>query len=182
MRLFVALDLDAAIRASVADLLRELRPAAPDIKWVAPEAMHLTLKFIGEQPEAKLEAITESLATVAKPGPLNLRFHGLGCFPNERRPRVFWIGIETPPELARLAGAVEQALAPLGIEREKRPFSPHLTLGRAREGRRVELPGRQWDAQANDDFGAMTATEFFLFQSRLSPAGAQYAKLKAFAL
>lgn len=98
MRLFVAVDLDEAVRAQLSALLRELRGAASDdIKWVAPESMHLTLKFIGEQPEARLAELTEALNVIPRTGPVPLRFRGLGCFPNERRPRVFWAGVEAPP-------------------------------------------------------------------------------------
>ena len=182
MRLFIAFDLDAAVRVRVGSLLRELRAGAPEIKWVAPDSMHLTLKFIGEQPEAKLAEMIEALEAVPRPGPLALSFRGLGCFPNERRPRVFWVGVESPPELARLAEAIDEAMERFGVERERRPFSPHLTLGRTREGRRVELPAAVWEAHRNDDFSGFTATEFFLFESKLAPAGAQHTKLQTFGL
>lgn len=166
----------------MATLLRELKPAAPNLKWLSPESLHLTLKFIGEQPEARLAGIIDALKSVASPGRFQLRLRGLGCFPNERRPRVFWVGIEAPPELARLAASVDEALEPVGIERDKRPFSAHLTLARAREGERVALPGAAWEAHRNDDFGGFAAGEFFLFQSQLSPSGARYRKLQAFPL
>ena len=142
--MFVALDLDEAVRARVHRLLNELKGSAPEIKWVAPDSMHLTLKFIGEQPEARLAELAEALKAVPRPGPLALNFRGLGCFPNERHPRVFWIGVESPPELARLAEAIDGAMERFGIERECRAFSPHLTLGRTREGRR-SFPGAGFD-------------------------------------
>jgi 2'-5' RNA ligase len=182
MRLFVALDLHPEVRQKIAALLRELKPAAPGLKWVSADALHVTLKFIGEQPEARLAAIVEALKTVPTPGRLELRFRGLGCFPNERRPRVFWIGMEAPPELARLAETIGQALEALGIEREKRAFSAHLTLARAREGQHAQLPAGAWEAHRNDAFGGFTADQFFLFQSHLSSAGAQYQKLHGFPL
>ena len=97
-------------------------------------------------------------------------------------PIFFWVGVESPPELGRLAEAVDEAMERFGVERERRPFSPHLTLGRTREGRRVELPAAVWEAHRNDDFGGFTVTEFFLFESKLAPAGAQHTKLQTFGL
>ncbi len=182
MRLFVALDPNDAVRARIAELLRELEPLARGIKWVRPHSMHLTLKFLGEQPENKLPALLEALAAAPTPGPLELKFRGLGCFPNDRHPRVFWLGVEAPPELAQLAADVDRAMEPLGIEREPRKFSAHLTIGRLKEGGNLSMLWSKWEAHRADDFGQITAPEFFLYQSRLSPAGAEYTKLRAFPL
>ena len=182
MRLFVALDVDEAPRARMTGLLRELEPAARQVKWVKTQSLHLTLKFIGEQAEDKLPALVEALAAVPSPGPLELSFRGLGCFPNEHHPRIFWVGVLGPPALGQLAAGVERALAPLGVELEQRPFSPHLTLGRLRQGSRLPASPPEWDAHRSDDFGRCTATEFFLYQSRLSPHGAEYVRLKHFPL
>jgi len=180
MRLFVALDVDDAVRSRMAELLRELEPAARAVKWVRPDSVHLTLKFIGEQPEEKLPALLEVLAAVPAHGALELRFHGLGCFPNERHPRVFWLGVEAPPELLQLASGVERALELLGIAREQRAFSPHLTIGRMKVPGNLSRLRPVWEAHRSDELGLVTATEFFLYQSRLSPSGAEYTKLRAF--
>lgn len=182
MRLFVALDLDDVVRERIAKLLVELRQGRSDIKWVRPESLHLTLKFIGEQPENKLETIAEALEHVPRPGPLDVGFRTLGCFPNERRPRVFWVGVQASPALAELAAAVDSALEPLGMEREKRPFAPHLTLGRAREGGPPPQPPAAWNTCRQEDFGTTAAAHFYLYLSRLSPGGAQYARLRQFPL
>lgn len=182
MRLFVALDVDDAVRARIAELLRELEQASRNVKWVRAHSVHLTLKFIGEQPEEKLAALVKALAAVPTPGPLELTFRGLGCFPNERHPRVFWLGIAAPPELGQLAAAVERALEPLGIARELRAFSPHLTVGRLKPGGHLSGLPPAWDSHRADDFGRTTASEFHLYQSRLSPHGAEYAKLRTFPL
>src|SRR5262249_52666680 len=124
-----------------------------------------------------------------------IRFAGYGFFPTPRAPRVFWIGIKAGPELAALATSVDAATARLGIPREERAFSPHLTL--ARGGRGSGAPGwRKGDRQnsifsvlekrvaamSDLDFGTMTAREFFLYQSRLSPRGSKYTKLHSFPL
>jgi len=171
MRLFIALDPSEQVRARFAALLRQLKAEAPAVKWVAAESLHLTLKFIGEQPEEKLPGLAEALAAVAPPGHLGLCFRGLGCFPNERRPRVFWVGMEELPELARLAAAIERALEPFGIAPEGRPFSPHLTLGRLREGARLALLPQAWEANRAEEFGRVLATEYTKLRSFPLQAG-----------
>ncbi len=190
MRLFVAFDLSETVRARLAAFLRELErsessAAAAAVKWVKPESLHLTLKFIGEQPEEKLPAVMDALSSIPTPAPLELSFRGFGCFPNERQPRVFWVGVEAPPDLGALAGSIEAALEPLGIAREQRAYSPHLTLGRLKDGagRTPALRLRSLvEVHRASDFGRDKATEFYLYVSRISSAGPQYTKLKAFPL
>ncbi|MGH9804298.1 MAG: RNA 2',3'-cyclic phosphodiesterase [Candidatus Acidiferrales bacterium] len=94
MRLFVALELTQSVRTALRELLERLQRAAADVRWVRPEGMHLTLKFIGEAPAEKLPPLQQALARVASPAPVELDFRGLGYFPSERRPRVVWVGIE----------------------------------------------------------------------------------------
>lgn len=183
MRLFLALDLDDAVRRRMAALLEELRAPAPGIKWVAHESLHITLKFIGEQREEKLQALKDALGAVARPGPLDITFRGLGCYPGDRRPRVFWAGVEAPPQLAQLAAAIDAALEPFGIEREARKFSPHLTIGRAREPARPPAAlSAALEAHRQDEFGRVAAREFVLYQSVLSPRGSVYTRLHSFSL
>ena len=192
MRLFVAIDIDTPIREKLAGFLAGVRGFAPDVRWVTPESFHVTLKFIGEQPPERLEAVTRALRQVRGQAAA-ITFRGYGFFPTEKSARVFWIGMEAGPELAELARAVDDALTPLGVEREARAFSPHLTLARAGSGRpgrdRGDRPNRNFQrlqeklaAFPQPEFGSMTAHEFFLYQSRLSPAGAHYTKLEAFRL
>jgi 2'-5' RNA ligase len=192
MRLFVALDIDTAIRQRIARFLDGVREFAPDARWVRAESLHLTLKFIGEQPDRKLDAIKQSLAGIHSPATA-LNFHGYGFFPTVRSARVFWVGVEADDHLARLAGAVEQALEPLGIKAEGRDFSPHLTLARGksaapqrrpddRSNRAFQRLQEKLNALPSPEFGTMTAREFFLYQSKLSPAGSQYTQLQRFPL
>jgi RNA 2',3'-cyclic 3'-phosphodiesterase len=191
MRLFVALDIDAAIRGRLADYTAGLGKLVPGVKWVAAESLHVTLKFIGEFPDARLDEVKRTLASVKSP-PFKLYFRQAGFF-TPRSPRVFWAGIEAGPELAALAAAADQALAPLGIAREERAFTPHLTLARTGSGRpqgsredrhqpkMYELKARV-EAAPPPDFGTMTAQEFFLYQSKTLSSGAQYTKLECFPL
>ena len=192
MRLFVALDIPDSIRSKLRIFMEGVRGFAPDVRFVAPESLHLTLKFIGEQPEEKLGMIIDALAAVQAEG-MDVTFRSAGFFPTASSARVFWIGIEADGRLATLAAAVDKALEPLGVEREQRAFSPHLTLARSGSGRpqraKGDRPNRLFavlqDRLAQmppPDFGTMTAREFFLYLSKLSPKGAQYTQLERFPL
>ena len=192
MRLFVALDIPDQIRTKLRTFMDGVRGFAPAVRWVAPESLHVTLKFIGEQPDDKLRSIKDALATVQAEC-MDVTFRSTGFFPTATSARVFWIGIEADERLAKLAAAVDTALQPLGIEREQRAFSPHLTLARSGSGRpqrgRGDHPNRLFavlqDRLAQmppPEFGTMTAREFFLYLSKLSPKGAQYSKLERFSL
>src|SRR6266446_3188465 len=130
MRLFVALEIPSTVRKNLAELLKSLRSMSPQTRWVRPENLHVTLKFIGEVPETRLAAIRSALAGARSDQPVALDFRGLGFFPNEKHPRVFWAGIETSPNLKTLAADIDEATERLSIPREKPPFSPHLTLAR----------------------------------------------------
>jgi 2'-5' RNA ligase len=194
MRLFVALDIDDSIRARITRFLDGVRGFAPDAHWVRPESLHVTLKFIGEQSEDKLEKIRRALESiVANKVEMNIRDYGF--FPSPRRPRLFWIGIESGAELASLATTIDEKLADLAIPKEEHIFSPHLTLARGAgssgsprkqrgDGTRRSFQHLQEKLVAlpKPEFGTMTAHEFFLYQSQLSPGGSQYTKLAAFAL
>lgn len=182
MRLFVALDLPDSVRAALRELIAGLRRAEPGAHWVRTEGMHLTLKFIGEQPAEKQAAIQQALAGVARTGPVTLRVAGLGYFPSERRPRVFWAGVEASENLAALATNIEAALEPLGIARERRAYLPHLTLARFPSPAPAPHLQAAVAALGATDCGSFEAAEFYLYQSKLSPRGAEYAKLASFSL
>jgi len=192
MRLFVALDIDDAIRNRIVRFLEAVRGFEEDARWVRPESLHVTLKFIGEHSEDKLADIKRALETVpANMFDLNIR--GYGFFPGVRRPRLFWVGIEASAELTALAAVVDQKLASLDIPKEEHAFSPHLTLARGAGGsgsrrkkgddnknssfRRLQ---EKLATSPTPEFGTMTAREFFLYQSRLSPGGSKYTKLAGF--
>jgi len=181
MRLFVALELSETVHSALIELVQQLQRAGADVRWVRPEGMHLTLKFIGEMPPEKLSAIREALGGVTSPAPVHLDFQGLGYFPNERRPRVFWVGVRASDNLAPLAVHIEDALAPLGIAREKRAYAPHLTLGRFKSADGLGRLQQLIAALPSTQFGQFGADSFILYQSRLSPKGAEYTKLEEFA-
>src|SRR5229473_4943299 len=196
MRIFIGIDLDPEVRARIERFLEGVEGFASEARWVRPESLHITLKFIGEQPPGRVEAITERLRRVES-NAFEIRAGGYGFFPTAKAPRVFWIRIHAGPQLTELAESIDMATAELGVPREDRPYSPHLTLARAGAGRRSGSPKwRKGDgpnatfavlekrlaAMADLDFGKMTAREFILYQSQLSPAGSKYTKLQRFAL
>ena len=135
MRLFTGLDLPGDLVANLEELLRRLKPAAR-IQWSPPANLHVTTKFIGEWPEERLDELKAALAGLPGRAVIPVRIRRLGFFPNPHAPRIFWCGIEAPG-LPELAADTDSATAALGIAREKRAFSPHLTLARIKE--RVEL-------------------------------------------
>jgi len=194
MRLFVALDIDDSIRAHITRFLDGVGGFAPDARWVRPESLHVTLKFMGEQSEDKLEKIRRALESIMA-NTIEINIRGYGFFPSPGRPRLFWIGIESGAELASLATTIDEKLAELDIPKEEHIFSPHLTLARGAGNfgspRQKKSDSNQHSFQhlqeklatlPGPEFGTMTAREFFLYQSRLSPGGSKYRKLAAFAL
>jgi 2'-5' RNA ligase len=158
------------------------------------ESLHVTLKFIGGQPEAAVEKIKDTLSTItASTG--EIKFRGYGFFPTAKRPRVFWIGIQADPQLPSLAAVIDEKMLTLEVPKEERPFSPHLTLARGRGGsgsprwRKGDGPNRTFQRLQEKlstlpapEFGTMTPRQFFLYQSHLSPKGSKYTKLAAFSL
>jgi RNA 2',3'-cyclic 3'-phosphodiesterase len=196
MRIFIGIDLDPEVRERIARFLEGVEGFAPEARWVRPESLHITLKFIGEQTPEQVAAIAERLRRVESSA-CEIRCGGYGFFPTARAPRVFWIGIHAGPQLAGLAEMIDKAAAELGIPREDRPYSPHLTLARGGAGRSSGSPKwRKGDgpsttfavlekrlaAMAELDLGTMTAREFILYQSQLSPGGSKYTELQRFSL
>jgi 2'-5' RNA ligase len=180
MRLFTGLDLAAPVVRELERLTARLRPTAR-IHWIPPANLHLTTKFVGEWPDERLGDLRAALDRVARPAPFEIAVRRVGFFPNPHHPRVFWCGLEAPPELAALARATEDALAALGVPREDRAFSPHLTLARIKEPVNLEALREAIATLPSLDFGAFTARCFYLYQSRLQPSGAVYTKLAEFA-
>ena len=190
MRLFVAIDLDEAIRQRIERYLEGVRGFAPDVRWVSPQSLHITLKFIGESD--RLESIKEALGKLQAPS-VQIGVRGIGFFPTAKSASVFWIGIQADEQLAKLAGSIDAALLPLGFAREERAFTPHLTLARSGSGnpkrQRSDSPNRKFQRLQEQlarmpapEFGTMTAHEFFLYQSKTAPSGAVYSKLASFGL
>jgi RNA 2',3'-cyclic 3'-phosphodiesterase len=180
MRAFIAIDLPREIHHELARCQATFRSLCPDAQWTRPEGIHLTLKFLGEIADTQVGKVTQALATLEPFATFQVEIKGFGFFPDARRPRVFWAGVVAPPELAQLARRVEDALNTIGFPREQRAYSPHLTLARFHE------PGPQpalieaVEQQAGFTLGSFGATEFFLYESKLRPPGAEYRKVARF--
>lgn len=180
MRLFTGIDLPDHVVNVFERVLAHLRPAA-HLKWVAPYNLHITTRFIGEWPEERLEELKDALADVAPRESFRVDLRGLGWFPNARRPRVLWAGVDAgKPELQQLARDIDAALERLGLAREEREFSAHITLARIKQP--VPL-NRLQDIMAkmeNTDFADFTVGSFHLFRSQPGAAGSIYTKLSEF--
>lgn len=184
IRTFVAIELTDDLLKSLARLQERLERQAPHraVRWVRSGGIHLTLKFLGDVPKARVPRIIEALELACRGvAPFSFDVAGLGCFPNPRRPRVVWVGVQEPTgALARLHKAVEQELRGLGFVPEKRPFSPHLTLGRVR--RNVSSTERQRLGALIEKvdvgkLGRMPVASVSLIRSDLRPTGAVYTEL-----
>lgn len=184
MRLFVALDLPEEVHYRLRDLIARLTKECPGARWVRPEGMHITLKFIGHVDPAKADAIRLALQPVHSHAPVEMQIRGMGFFPNERRPRVVWCGLDATPNLAELAAQIERSLQTLGVEPESRAFTPHLTLARINEEsvRRAQIEKLVEAAKKleNTSFGSARESEFYLYESITKPSGAEYKRLQAF--
>ena len=180
MRVFIAIDLPDQIRTRIAELEHDLKPVTTSARWVAAESIHVTLKFIGEIPEQRLPSVDSALFGLSwKPFTVTVR--GIGFFPGNRSPRVFWAGLEAAP-MEGLAQEIDVRMEQLGFEKEKRAFRPHLTLARAREMRIHNSLVAAAEKYASANFGSFTVDRFYLFQSTLKPTGAIYSKLKEYLL
>jgi 2'-5' RNA ligase len=179
-RLFIAVDVSAATGEAIGRALAPLRASERAVAWVADEKLHLTLRFLGEQPVAGLPALRAALSAAAGQVPaLRLGLGGFGAFPSIRRPRVLWIGVEANVALALLYQKVDDACASLGLGREARPFHPHLTIGRVRP-RAAPDPGTLADAaRLLDTRWTTDVSTLDLMSSRLGPGGARYERLLA---
>jgi len=180
MRVFIAIELPEAIRGELAALEADLQAAGDSVRWVAPESIHLTLKFVGEVSDARMQDIDDAMKGISwKPFRVDVR--GIGFFPGPRSPRVLWVGIQAPP-LAALSEKIERRMLQLGFESEKRAFRPHITLARAKDTRLDSSLVTAASAHEEREFGSFLVDRCFLFQSTPQPSGPVYTKLKEYDL
>jgi 2'-5' RNA ligase len=184
LRTFIAIELDGTLKAALHCAQERLGGQVParSVRWVQPDGIHLTLKFLGDTPADKVEAVKAALArAAAKVEPFHFSLVGLGAFPNTRQPRVVWVGLQEPSgALSRLQREVEVQVAPLGFPTERRAFSPHLTLGRVQQvASRTDVRqiGEAVAASLVDTLGEMRVMCVFYIMSDLRPGGAVYTTL-----
>jgi 2'-5' RNA ligase len=183
MRLFVAVSLPPEVRERLAAVQDRLRRTQADVSWVRAENIHVTLKFLGETEEKRLERIRPALDEVARAGePFPMEVAGVGSF-GGRIPRVVWVGVgEGAERLTQLAGRIEKALGRVGFPTERRGFTAHLTLGRVRSPRNAEALLAALQEFHAEGFGSVMTTEFELMRSDLKPTGSVYTVLERFPL
>ncbi len=181
MRLFTGIDLPAEVVARLEEVVERLKPTAP-IRWSPPANLHITSKFIGEWPEERLDEMKTTLACVPQPGAIKISIEKLGFFPNPHSPRIFWAGVKAADGLAALAQSIDDATASLGVAKETRPYSPHLTMARISTPGRLPNLLRAVAELPSLEFGAFTADRFWLYLSRPGGAGSVYTKLAEFPL
>ncbi|NPA49541.1 MAG: RNA 2',3'-cyclic phosphodiesterase [Thermodesulfobacteria bacterium] len=184
-RLFLAISLPVDIRERLAGIQKELAKTGADVRWVRPEGIHLTLKFLGEVPENLIDKIAEAAQEAVRESglkALHLGVKGLGSFPPHRAPRVIWTGLSGDlKELALLQRLLEEKLAHLGFEPEKRPFVPHLTLGRVKSTRKKEALLKEISLRREEEIVPerhFVVSEIVLYRSTLHPRGAIYTPVR----
>jgi RNA 2',3'-cyclic 3'-phosphodiesterase len=182
MRLFIAIDLPKEVVATLRTLIEQLRPAAPELKWSPASNLHITTKFVGEWPEHRIEELKTALAGVRRREPVPIAVRGLGWFPNPHHPRVFWSGVHAPPSLTELAAETDESTGALGVPREDRPYSPHLTLARIKTPADLVALRQRIAALPSVEFGEFQAASQYLYLSQPGANGSVYKKLAEFPL
>lgn len=183
IRAFIAIDLPPEVLQCLDDVSQQLREkliGAP-VRWVPVENIHLSLKFLGDVSESNIDMLTDFLQSIVSNGKqFEISVGGLGAYPKPHRPRVIWVGVEAPPDLMITQRSVESEISRLGYARERRPFNPHLTLGR------VSRHSTNQDVRNIADvikthnvgyLGSARITAFHIYRSDLKPSGAVYTKL-----
>lgn len=179
MRLFAAIDLPERIAEQLAQVQAELQSKLPEraVRWVRPQNIHLTLKFIGEVPAKTAQGYAQAVEAAANEvSAFLVEVSDFGCFPNPQRPRVLWVGVKEPTgQLDQLQAKLEDHMSKLGIDRERRPYKPHLTIGRVKQSSR-ELADLLRSYRPGS-LGSFEAAELCLFRSELKSTGAVYTRL-----
>ena len=184
-RLFISVNLSPELLAEMQALQDALKRDLADapLRWVRPEGIHISLKFLGETEPARVQKIVRALEKAAgRHEPFEIGVGGLGCFPNARRPNVLWVGVSDPQRaLQRLAADVDKSMVGMGWKPERRPFTGHLTLARvkkyARPAERRELGQRFIESGLGEDLGRLRVNAIYLMRSELRRDGAVYSEL-----
>jgi 2'-5' RNA ligase len=186
IRCFIAVQLNAEIKSQISTYIENLKRITRDIRWVKAENIHLTLKFLGEIESEHVEAVKKNLYPLsAEFQKFSLKIDGTGCFPGKKRPRVFWLGLEQGIDnpLFKLHKWIENELEKLGFEKEKRRFSPHLTLGRVRARNPINFSDLFAYFESNP-FPTLdlNVSALFFIQSFLKPSGPEYQVIESYPL
>lgn len=181
IRTFIAIEIPEAVKAKMAEVQAELKKSGADVGWTRPEGIHLTLKFLGPVETGTVGEISTALeAALRGTEAFSLDVKGIGVFPTPRAPRVLWIGLGGDIDAARaLTEKVETVCKGFGFAREKRPFTPHLTLGRVRSPKGIAALMKAAAGYEGIELGGFTAGRVSVMKSELKPSGAVYTEMRA---
>jgi 2'-5' RNA ligase len=184
MRLFIAVNIPEEVKEEIEKLQRVLKKMPVDVKWEKKEKFHLTLKFLGEVSEEIAPALRPAIEkTLCGERPFAVSLCGLGGFPSADRPRVVWLGMREGREtLERIAGRIDEELAALGFAKEKRKFSAHLTVGRARSAQNIEALSKKIRVFEKAALGSFTVVSVDVMRSVLHPSGSEYTCLESISI
>jgi 2'-5' RNA ligase len=182
LRAFIAVEIPLELREAIHEAIAPIqKDIGASVRWVPVENMHLTLKFLGDVSPANVEMLSQMLGAEANLFPcFNLRLHGLGAFPDQKRPRVLYIGVQAPATLEALHRGIESASRRLGYESEERGFSPHLTIGRVKQTitpTEQQTVRRALEETRIDSLGTARVDSVHLYKSDLKPMGSVYTRL-----
>ena len=186
IRCFIAIKLPTEVRNRISEYIVKLNGYTGDVRWVRAENIHLTLKFLGEIDLSRVDQIKQLLKPICSNfSPFNLNISGSGCFPGKKRPRVFWLGMEQGTEnpLFGIHQWIEDKLEQINFDREKRRFSPHLTIGRVRARQQGDF-SELFSFMERIPFASiqMIVSEIYFIQSNLTPTGAEYKVIEKYLL
>ena len=179
MRLFTGIRLPASQEEQLGELLARLRAESPAQNWSPRENLHITVKFVGEFPEARLGELRPALAGLPAGAP-RITLRGLGWLPNPHRPRVLFVPVQATDALAELARRTDAALEELGVARETRAYAPHVTLARIKSTETLGPARQAIAALPSVEFGSFTPEQFHLYQSQTGPRGSVYTIRESF--
>lgn len=178
LRCFIAVHVPDEIRESIGTVIGALASTGADVKWVKPGNIHITLKFLGSTEEGLVERISGAVQKkISSRSPFYIKIAGTGYFPDRKRPRVIWIGISEAGDLGPLQKEIDEVAARFGYAPEERPFSPHLTIGRVRSGKKVKEMMELLERYSGRDFGTVEIKGVSLMKSELKPEGAEHSSL-----
>lgn len=178
LRCFIAIEIPETIRKSISDIIDGLKKSGSDVKWVADENIHITLQFLGETEESVIPAIKEALDKILAPySPFYIKITDIGCFPDRRRPRVIWVGMEESQTLINLRKDIAEELVKFGYQKEERGFTPHVTIGRVKSNKNMNKLLKRIDEVKTTRFSDFQAQHITLMKSELKPSGAKHYSL-----